>query len=998
MVEQLNTIARLWWDWSVAMFWQVGLLILVIAAIDRLTRRWAWPQLRYALWSLILVKLLLPPSLSLPSGVVPGLAPVVRQALVRLESEKPVAAESRTLFFLNEDVLPACNVPARASRSTGILPVRGPQTHDSAFGGPSSMGVPPMNRTLTHGQDARATHGRDAHATETPYGVTTNGPLSSMPEAQSSVSIAWQVYAMAASLAGTLILGIWLVLRLRSFVGPNAQIAAAASLPQSFYNQLAGCARRLELGCIPRVVVTKRLATPAVFGMFRPVLLMPKGYLGKLSRRDTEHMLLHELAHIKRGDLVAHGLYMLFQVVYWYNPLLWLVRRQMHHLRELSCDATVAEVLREQTAAYRQTLLETARRLLTSSVEPGLGLLGLFEDSNRLLVRLNWLTKPTWRYRTMKRVTVATIAALMFACVLPMARAQEAASNDQSPEVVQHSNQASQEIALLQARLNELMAQQQDLRKQLDALRQGQQQSGPSNVKLKREVSKRPSGEPFNMHVVEKGDTLASIAEKFYGPELGSRPENIDRIVEENHLGKSDRLMTGQSLRIPVRWIMTEDETADPAHEQGDVTIVPWQDRKPTEEELRVLSEARKEAAIAQQEQARAMVEMKRAQMEALRAQLEAERAAVAGDKAKDKAKPEKEWAEQIQKYQADVEKWQNSDEMKQWQQQVQQWGQELGRLYQQANGEGSTGVVPPMPPMPPMPAMPQMHAMSADMYAGPAREERMPDEVPVPKPQPVPHVTVPHATIPHVQVPALPAVPETPKEPEHVVPCGEFVVKSFPAEGALLVENRVGSVAVAGAEGGTCTVVATARIKGVEREEAERIAAKILVHVTPADGRVRVRTQLPEDMSQEQRDQISIDLKIAVPSGAKVQVAQKVGNASLSSLSGQVAASVDVGSIKTRDLQGDVVLRTNVGNIQFTTSRDLSATVRAQAQIGSISSNLPLEITSASAMQAGNAQNALGSHATGTLGDGRNKIELITNVGSIEIHWKEAPQKREVF
>ena len=72
---------------------------------------------------------------------------------------------------------------------------------------------------------------------------------------------------------------------------------------------------------------------------------MPKGYLSKLSRRDTEHMLLHELAHIKRGDLVMHSLYMLFQIVYWYNPLLWLVRRQMHHLRELSCDGTVAKLL-----------------------------------------------------------------------------------------------------------------------------------------------------------------------------------------------------------------------------------------------------------------------------------------------------------------------------------------------------------------------------------------------------------------------------------------------------------------------------------------------------------------------------------------------------------------------------------------------------------------------------------------------------------------------------
>jgi hypothetical protein len=162
---------------------------------------------------------------------------------------------------------------------------------------------------------------------------------------------------------------------------------------------------------------------------------------------------------------------------------LWLVRRHLHHLRELSCDGTVAELLRERTPAYRQMLLETARRMLSASVEPGLGLLGLFEDSNHLLVRLNWLTKPTWRYCTMKRTIVATVVVLMFVCVLPMAQARQRAPRD-----VDHSNhnvtvpvrvesdnqqtpdQLSQEIAALQAKLTQLKAQQQDLQKQLEGL------------------------------------------------------------------------------------------------------------------------------------------------------------------------------------------------------------------------------------------------------------------------------------------------------------------------------------------------------------------------------------------------------------------------------------------------------------------------------------------------------------------------------------------------
>ncbi len=439
MIELLNHIGRLWWDWTASMFWQVGLLILLIGGIDRLIRKWAWPQLRYALWSLILVKLLLPPTLSLPSGVVPELQPRVAQVLRWMNSDKPALISDCGLRIADLTLSTNPQFSAMAVADAGFQP----SIADEDI-------------------------------------VNTDSTLATNPQsAIINPQFEWQFYAMVIWFSGTLILGIWLFLRLHSAADQQGYRAAAASLPQSFYNHLADCAKRLGLRRIPRVVVTKRLTNPAVFGVFSPVLLVPKGYLSKLSRSDTEHMLLHELAHIKRGDLVMHSLYMLLQIVYWYQPLLWLVRRHLHHLRELSCDGTVAELLRERTPAYRQTLLETARRMLTASVEPGLGLLGLFEDSNHLLVRLNWLTKPTWRYCTMKRTIVATSAVLMFLCVLPMAQARESAPRVRHNATVpvrtegdnqQTQDQMSQEIAALQAKLAQLRAQQQDLQKQLEAL------------------------------------------------------------------------------------------------------------------------------------------------------------------------------------------------------------------------------------------------------------------------------------------------------------------------------------------------------------------------------------------------------------------------------------------------------------------------------------------------------------------------------------------------
>jgi hypothetical protein len=78
------------------MFWQVGLLILLIGGIDRLIRKWAWPQLRYALWSLILVKLLLPPTG--PCRAASSRIAAEAAQACWLDSEEPASAKNPLLF------------------------------------------------------------------------------------------------------------------------------------------------------------------------------------------------------------------------------------------------------------------------------------------------------------------------------------------------------------------------------------------------------------------------------------------------------------------------------------------------------------------------------------------------------------------------------------------------------------------------------------------------------------------------------------------------------------------------------------------------------------------------------------------------------------------------------------------------------------------------------------------------------------------------------------
>ncbi len=933
MVELLNHIAHLWWAWTASMFWQVGLLILLIGSVDLLIRKWAWPQLRYALWSLILVKLLLPPSLSLPSGVVPELQPKVARVVAWLNAERPV----------NAAAAPMADFGLRIS--------------DSAIGAGSQF----REFAISEGGIVESVRSVPARAyPETPYGVTTNALEAAAPSAaanpQSAImsppaltggrhvvtpdsdpgpQLEWRFHAMMIWLSGTLILGIWLFLRLHSVAGRHAYRAAAASLPQSFYNHLADCAKRLGLRRIPRVVVTKRLTSPAVFGVFAPVLLMPRGYLSKLSRRDTEHMLLHELAHIKRGDLVMHSLYMLLQIVYWYHPLLWLVRRHLHHLRELSCDGTVAELLRERTPAYRQTLLETARRLLTTSVEPGLGLLGLFEDSNHLLVRLNWLTKPTWRYCTMKRAIVATIALLMFACVLPMARGQEAASDEvtrvSTEEVVpvrveeivpvrmegdnqQTQDQLSRDIAKLQAQLERLMAQQKDLQNQLKALAE------------QRNQMRAERREPAPGREAARGRTSRERASgdlKVTGPETPA----------------------GRGGGAPG----SREGMAPGSQEQ--------------------LQRAQEQALRAQDEAKRAMKEAERAQQEAMRAQGEARHAQAQGADMEALGRQWERWeqSEQMQNWQRDMEKWGK---------QMESWGQEFGRRQAAAvSGSASDSEareMPPMPAMPPMPPMPPIPATSPEVPAYPGHALG---------------AGAPGAAEVHMPVVSPPAAPEVRDDRKEATSRLERTVDLAPGQ-TLEVANEIGSINVRGGDGPGCKVLATVKARANTMEEAKQIAKQIELVVTPSDGKVRISMTKPENENKREGPNYQVALDVTVPRNAQLRVNQAVGNIRLASLRGFVEASTKVGSLEATDVAGRVTLSAEVGSIGFFAPRDFSAKVQAKSVMGSVQSDFPLEVVKPSG-------HAMGSGASGTIGGGEGELSLKTNVGSIGIRSQNAEPRR---
>ena len=82
--------------------------------------------------------------------------------------------------------------------------------------------------------------------------------------------------------------------------------------------------------------------TPATFGYFSPTILLPE-YISQMNNTQIKHILMHELAHIKRSDMFSIYLHSVLHSIYWFNPFIRLVTDYSRQVRELMADAAVVE-------------------------------------------------------------------------------------------------------------------------------------------------------------------------------------------------------------------------------------------------------------------------------------------------------------------------------------------------------------------------------------------------------------------------------------------------------------------------------------------------------------------------------------------------------------------------------------------------------------------------------------------------------------------------------
>jgi bla regulator protein BlaR1 len=147
-----------------------------------------------------------------------------------------------------------------------------------------------------------------------------------------------------------------------------------------------GIYRALTLG------QSSMIDTPMVIGYIKPIILVPIGMFNGLTTAELETIFLHELAHIRRHDYIINLLQSIIEVIFFFNPFVWIISRLVRREREYCCDDTVIGK-HADTRAYAHALA----RLEESRISTNAFALSLGGNRNELLNRIKRIMERSFK-------------------------------------------------------------------------------------------------------------------------------------------------------------------------------------------------------------------------------------------------------------------------------------------------------------------------------------------------------------------------------------------------------------------------------------------------------------------------------------------------------------------------------------------------------------------------------------------------------------------------
>lgn len=163
-----------------------------------------------------------------------------------------------------------------------------------------------------------------------------------------------------------------------------------SALPTHWQVQFEQWQDKLGLSRPVKFLLSMQVDVPCVAAYFKPVVLLPASLLLGMSPQQIEAIVLHELAHIRRHDVALATLQALIRALYFFNPFVLWLSRQVDIEREHACDDMAVRAC-SQPADYASSLLHFAEMQSHFDSSTRLAIVGKIGNQNMFKHRIQRL-------------------------------------------------------------------------------------------------------------------------------------------------------------------------------------------------------------------------------------------------------------------------------------------------------------------------------------------------------------------------------------------------------------------------------------------------------------------------------------------------------------------------------------------------------------------------------------------------------------------------------
>jgi uncharacterized protein (TIGR03435 family) len=199
-------------------------------------------------------------------------------------------------------------------------------------------------------------------------------------------------------------------------------IAIRFGLAWAKMNAVKRRARPFALAADVPVLSSSAPIEPGIFGVFRPVLLLPEGIPERLPAEQMRAIVAHEMCHVRRRDNLTFAIHMVVETLFWFHPLVWWIGSRLIEERERACDQAVVQAGSE-AQVYAEGILNVCKFYVETPLNCVSGVTGA--DLKKRIARI--MTEKVARRLSLGRILLlgaAAALALTMPVVLGVVRAE----------------------------------------------------------------------------------------------------------------------------------------------------------------------------------------------------------------------------------------------------------------------------------------------------------------------------------------------------------------------------------------------------------------------------------------------------------------------------------------------------------------------------------------------------------------------------------------------